>query len=722
MPPRSSLPFFSSSSDERTATLQGLLIATIVICALYFGSEILLPLALAILLSFVLTPPLLLLRRLKVPRVLAVGLLVGFAFVIIAGLGWLISREVTQLAADLPGYQTTLSAKITSLRDSTTSSPALQRAGQVLTNLQGQLFGPIHGGAPPAPQVGTEADKPGDRPIEVIVRNREPAGLELYQSIASRLLPPLATAGIVLLIVVFILLQREDLRDRLIRLFGSSDPQRATSTLTDAATRLSRYFLSQVMINSAYGTLIAIALWLIGMPSPIAWGLLAMLMRFVPYVGAFIAAALPMFVAAAVDPDWSSFFWVLGIFVVGELTMGQVVEPLVFGHGTGVSPLAVIVSTVFWTWLWGPLGLILAMPMTVCLAVLGRHVEGLEFFDVLLGDEPALTPEQRFYHRALAGDAAEVTYEAELALKDESLQTYLDAVVLPALKLAERDANRGTLDSEQTDKIAATVKEMLDNLSEFEPRRWFAKLRRKPNHDKEGEAAGGIASLQAAEEGEEDDAVKLVERSELAPGWVVDEPVLCIGGRTPLDEAAAALLAGVLKKRGLGAKALPPEAISAAHIASLTQTEAKLVAISLLDLGSGPAVIRYMVRRLRRILPKDTAILVCLWSEGEAPAPLKAVLEQAEADACATTLPEAVETCIAFAKGERGKKQEAGAEAAPPPAAQAGKPTITPPPAPAPKSETVPAAAPDAAPTSKAAPKNGKKRQPTPRKPQTAPA
>ena len=714
MPPRSSLPFFSSSSDARTATLQGLLIATIVICALYFGSEVLLPLALAILLSFVLTQPLLLLRRLKVPRVLAVGLLVGIAFTIIAGLGWLISREVTQLAADLPGYQTTLSQKIQSLRDSTTGSPALTRAGHVLSNLQGELFGPIDGQQPnPAPQVGTEADKPGDKPLEVIVRNRDPSGLELYQSIASRLLPPLATAGIVLLIVVFILLQREDLRDRLIRLFGSNDPQRATSTLTDAATRLSHYFLSQVMINSAYGTLIAIALWMIGMPSPIAWGLLAALMRFVPYVGAFIAAALPMFVAAAVDPDWSSFFWVLGIFMVGELTMGQVVEPLVFGHGTGVSPLAVIISTVFWTWLWGPLGLILAMPMTVCLAVLGRHVEGLEFFEVLLGDTPALTPEQRFYHRALAGDAAEVTYQAELALKDESLQTYLDAVVLHALKIAERDAIRGTLDSEQTDKVATTVKEMLENLSDFEPRRWFAALRRKPNHDKEEEATGGIASLQAAEDAEEtDDAggVKLVERSELAPGWVVDEPVLCIGGRNPLDEAAAAMLAGVLKKRGLGAKALPPEAISAAHIASLAQTEAKLVALSLLDLGNGPAMIRYIVRRLRRILPKGTAILVCLWSEGEAPVSLKAVLETAEADAYATSLPEAVELCIAFAKGEHAKKDEGPSvdpHAVPPPAA------IAPP---VPMSEAMPPA-----PAPGAPPKSGKKPA-TPRKPQTASA
>ena len=685
------------------------------ICALYFGSEVLLPLALAILLSFVLTQPLLLLRRMKVPRVLAVGLLVGIAFTIIAGLGWLISREVTQLAADLPSYQNTLSQKVQSLRNSTASSPVLKRAGTVLSNLQGQLFGPINGGAP-APEVGTEADKPGDKPLEVVVRNREPTGLELYQSIATRLLPPLATAGIVLLIVVFILLQREDLRDRLIRLFGSNDPQRATSTLTDAATRLSHYFLSQVMINSAYGTLIAIALWLIGMPTPIAWGLLAMLMRFVPYVGAFIAAALPLFVAAAVDPDWSSFFWVLGIFAVGEMTMGQVVEPLVFGHGTGVSPLAVIISTVFWTWLWGPLGLILAMPMTVCLAVLGRHVEGLEFFDVLLGDEPALTPEQRFYHRALAGDAAEVTYEAELALKEESLQTYLDTVVLPALKVAERDASRGTLDSEQTDKVAATVKEMLDNLSEFEPRRWFAKLRRKPNHDKEAEATGGIASLQAAEDAEEtDDAggVKLVERSELAPGWVVDEPVLCVGGRNSLDEAAAAMLAGVLKKRGLGAKALPAEAISAAHIASLAQTEAKLVALSLLDIGNGPAVIRYIVRRLRRILPKGTAIVVCLWSEGEAPASLKAVLETAEADAYVTSLPEAVELCIAFAKGEHATKDDGPSvdpHAVPPPAAAPASVAS------APKSETVPPA-----PSPDAAPKSGKKPS-TPRKPQTASA
>jgi predicted PurR-regulated permease PerM len=743
MPPRSSLPFFSTSSDARAATLQSLLIATIVIGGLYFGRDILLPLALAILLSFVLSRPLLWLRRLKVPRLLAVGIVVGFAFVVIAGLGWLLSREAADLAADLPRYQTTLSEKIKALRDSTASSPVLQRAGNVLSNLQSQLAGSDDGGSapPPQPEAGTPAEKPGDKPLEVVVKDRELTPLEFYQSLAGTLLPPLATAGIVLLIVVFILLQREDLRDRLIRLFGSTDPQRATSTLTDAATRLSRYFLRQVIINSAYGTLVGLLLWGLGMPSPLAFGLLAGLMRFVPYVGVFIAAAPPLFVAAAIDPGWTSFFAVLAIFAVGEFTMGQVVEPLVFGHGTGVSPVAVVVSTVFWTWLWGPLGLILAMPMTVCLAVLGRHIEGLKFFDVLLGDQPALTPEEGFYHRALAGDPAEIVYHAELSLKDKSLQCYLDEVALPALHLAERDLARGSLDEDQTGKIAATVKEMLEDLLDYEPRRWFAHLRRKPERGRDEEAATGLASLNAAEDDAEEEApVKLIERPDLAPGWVVDKPVLVVGARTPLDEAAGALLAAILKKGGLGAEALGPETIAPGHIASLAQTEAKLVVLSLLDLGSGPAVIRYIVRRLRRILPEDTAILVCLWTEGEAPATLKAVLDQAEADAFATSLPEAVKIAIEFAKGERGKREESAEPGAPvlPAANEIGRASAAAAAAAAsaapaePAAGSVPAAA-SAAPSSaesaaakSAAPqrngKNGRKRTATPRKSQTAPA
>ena len=672
MLPRSPLPLLSTPSDSRTATLQGLLIATIVIAGLYVGREVLLPLALAILLSFVLTPPLLLLRRLKVPRIFAVGIVVTAAFAIIFGLGWMMSREATNLAAALPSYRATLSEKIQSLRQSTSESKVLESAGDVLSQLQQQLDQPADG-APPTPIIGTEAETPKDKPIPVEIRQPEPGGWELYQKIVGTLLPPLATAGIVLLFVIFILLQREDLRDRLIRLFGGADLQRATSTMSDAATRLSRYFLSQVLINAAYGTLIATALWLIGLPSPVAWGILAMLMRFVPYVGAFIAAALPCLIAAAIDPGWTTFLMVLVLFVVGELLMGQVVEPLVFGRGTGVTPIAVIASTIFWTWLWGPLGLLLAMPMTVCLAVLGRHVDELEFFEVLLGDAPALTPEQSFYQRALSGDAAEATYHAELRLKDQSLVSYLDKVALAGLKLGERDQERGMLDEERADRIAATVKEMLDNLADFEPRRWFGKLR--PKAEKVEET--GLASLAAAEEDEDDaEALPNIERNELAPGWVVDEPIISIGGRTPLDEAAAAMLAEVLKKRGLGAKALPPEAISAAHIASLASTEAKLVCLSYLGMGTGPAHIRYLVRRLRRILPEGTSILVCFWADESDGAAVKALLATGEADAYATSLHEAVEICVKAAKGELALKEEpVPEEVIPPP-----PPDITPPP------------------------------------------
>ncbi len=268
--------------------------------------------------------------------------------------------------------------------------------------------------------------------------------------------------------------------------------------------------------------------------------------------------------------------------------------------------------------------------------MLGRHVEGLEFFEVLLGDEPALTPQQRFYQRALTGDAAEATYHAELCLKDQSLENYLHTVALSGLKLAERDASRGTLDDEQEERIDDTVKEMLDNLADFEPRRWFSKLQAKARGPK-GTSRTGIAALDAAENGEDDRrSFPVVERSELAPGWVVDEPVLCIGGRNALDAAAADMLADVLRKRGLGVKELGPEVISAGHISSLASTEAKLVCLSYLGLGNGPAHIRYLVRRLRRTLPKGTLILVCYWTDEAEAGEARELLQHAEADSYAT--------------------------------------------------------------------------------------
>jgi predicted PurR-regulated permease PerM len=442
MPPTSSFPIFASTSPSRSSFVQGLIIAAILITALYIGREVLVPLALATLLSFVLTPPLLFLRRLGIPKVLGVATLVGAAFCIIFSLGWLISSEAMQLAVDLPHYQSTLAEKISKITKSAADTAPIRTVTEALEEFQQELAHPkpdTSVGTTPGPPEQVEAK---NKPVPVEIHEPEPQPLELLQRLAGTLLPPAATAGIVLLFVIFILLQREDLRDRLIRLFGTTDLQRTTATLNDAAKRLSRYFITQLLINSAFGIFIAFGLWLIGVPSPTVWGILAMLMRFVPYVGSFIAAAPPLLLAAIVEPGWTTFFLAAALFLISELTMGQLVEPVVYGHGTGLSPIAIVIATVFWTWLWGPLGLLLATPLTVVLVVLGRHMEGLQFFDLLLGDKPALTPEQRFYQRLLSGDSAEAADQLETCVKEgQPLVCCFDAIVLKACSLHSRTQN-----------------------------------------------------------------------------------------------------------------------------------------------------------------------------------------------------------------------------------------------------------------------------------------
>ena len=646
MPPRFQ-SFPGSNADAREEILQGLLIAALVVAGLYFGREVLLPLALAVLLSFVLTPPLLFLRRLKVPRVVGVSIVVTFAFAVIVSLGWLLSQQVTQLAENLPSYRSAIVEKIGALRSSMGSLPAFEKASEAVKDLERELAGPDPNASAPAfPGPGTS-----DKPVVVEIHEPAPENFEIFQTIAGVILTPLAIAGLVLIFVIFILLQREELRDRSIRLLASSDVQRATAAMTDAAERLSKYFLSQLLINSAYGIFIAAALWLLGVPSPIAWGILATLMRFVPYIGSFIAAAPPLLLAAAVEPGWSTFLLTGALYLVSELAMGQVVEPLVYGHGTGLSPIAVVLSTVFWTWIWGPLGLLLAMPLTLCLVVLGRHVEGLRFFSVMLGDEPALTQEQTFYQRALAGDFAEATYQAEVVLKDEPLQAYLDDVALKGLQLAERDRERGILDDDSLNRIETAARELMENLADFEPRRWFGRVTPEKAKD-EVTNQTGLAALAAHEESEE--VLPIVDPAELAAGWEEPNAILCIGTRTPLDDAAAVMLAGLLKKHGLEAQALEHEAISEGGIISL-EAGVKLVCLSYLSLGASKAHVRYLVRRLRRILP-HAKIVIGYWGENPA-AVVKQLGELAGADGYATSLHEATEIIIDLARAAKTESQ-----------------------------------------------------------------
>ena len=435
-------------------------------------------------------------------------------------------------------------------------------------------------------------------------------------------------------------MQREDLRDRMIRLFGSSDLHRTTLAMDDAASRLSTYFLTQLGINAAFGVIVSFGLYFIGVPSPLLWGLFAALMRFVPYIGSAISAILPIALAAAVSPGWSMAIWTAGMFLVIESLMGQVVEPLLYGHSTGLSPFAVIVSALFWAWLWGPIGLILSTPFTVILVVLGRHVEHLEFLDVLLGDRAALTPVENFYQRILAGDPDEARDHAERLLKDRPLIAYYDDVALKGLQLAANDANRGVLQGEALITMKTAVQDLVEDLGRI--------------HDNlpDASAPKGNADIPTlAEQGLPQAAAEpaALDREALAPEWRTDNAVLCVAGRGPLDEAAATILAQLLKKHGLGATILPYGKVLRREIEFVDLSGVAMVCMTYLEVTGNPSHLRYLLQRLRERLPA-ARLLVGLWPEKESVLSNEVLQREIGADVYVSTLNQAVEACLAQAR------------------------------------------------------------------------
>ena len=419
-------------AQPRGTVLTNMAVAALIIAALYFGREIFVPFALAVLLSFVLAPFVMRLRSWRIPRTISVLVVVFIGFSIIFSLGGLMVSQATRLAAKLPGYQQTLSDKIESLRGLMGGSGTLEQASTVLKELKTELQHRDAAGRPADSELTRQpSDKP--TPIPVEVRQPDPGALSTFGAIIQPLISPLTTTGIVVIFVVFVLLQREDLRNRLVRLAGSADIQRTTAALDDAGKRLSKLFLTQIAFNAVFGLAIGIGLEFIGVPSAPLWGLVAMIMRFVPYIGALISAVFPLILAAAVGSGWQMLILTAALFVVLELLAGQVLEPLIFGHSSGLSPVAIILSASFWTWLWGPVGLVLATPLTICLVVLGRHVDRLKFLDVMLGDRPPLTPPQLAYQRMLAGDPVEAVEQAHEYLNDASLENYYDAILLKGL-------------------------------------------------------------------------------------------------------------------------------------------------------------------------------------------------------------------------------------------------------------------------------------------------
>ncbi|MET4445994.1 putative PurR-regulated permease PerM [Bradyrhizobium sp. GM2.2] len=630
-------PFKARTPEELISLLSAVamaILAAIIVMVLYYGREIIIPIALAVLLSFVLAPLVRLVQRLRIPRSLAVVSVVVIAFAFIFAMGSLLATQLTQLAGDLPRYQSTISEKIQSFRETTAGRGTLERASSMLKDLSKELDKPKEA----ANSLGTIAapKAAAPRPVPVEVLQPDPGALESLQTLISPLLHPLATTGIIVIFVIFILLQREDLRNRLIRLAGSDDLQRTTAALDDAASRLSRLFLIQLLVNGSFGIIIGMGLWLIGVPSAILWGILAAVLRFVPYIGAVIAAAFPLALAVAVDPTWTMLLWTIALFVVVEPVVGHVLEPMVYGHSTGLSPVAVVASATFWTALWGPIGLVLATPLTVCLVVLGRHVERLEFLDVMFGDRPALSPPEIFYQRMLAGDPTEASAKAEEFLKERSLSSYYDEVALRGLQLAQADAERGALAPDRLTKIRDAVQEFANNISEQDER-----LPPKVGPTTDVEATSAI-------EGVAEDApyesLRVLRKEDLPAGWQGEHPVLCVAGRNPIDEAAAIMLAQLTGAHGLSARVEAAEALSTANIFRLETTGVAIVCLVYMD-ASSPAHMRYSVRRLRRKLPKATIILGC-WMKDIDPAALESLREGAKADLAAATLGGALKLCI----------------------------------------------------------------------------
>lgn len=473
------------------------------VAALYLGREILLPVAMAIFVSFLLAPLADRLERLGLWRIPSVLAVVSVAFAVLGLLGWIVTSQLVDLSAKLPQYRENIIAKVHSVtqgsdalkgvtetiqdvtKELTSDSPepaADQGAGGA--GVEGQKSRPKPGAADDQETTDRAGTIPDSRASEfaawaerllkgddgitgnggalkVNVVSMPPSPLAQLQTWLGPLMAPLTAAGMVVVLVLFMLLQREDQRNRLIRLFGTANIHATTEALTDVVERVSRYLRMQFIINAGYGLCVGTALALIGLPNAIMFGVLSFSLRFLPYIGPWISAALPVAVSMAISNGWSQVALVVGCFVALELLVNNVAEPLLYGSSTGVSGIGVIIAAIFWTWLWGPIGLVLAMPLTVCLVVMARYIPALRFLTVMLGDQPTLTLEERIYQRMLALDEDEVRDMAEEYLQQHTPVEFYDLVLIPALRLAERDRHAGSLSEEQEQTIQEVARELI---------------------------------------------------------------------------------------------------------------------------------------------------------------------------------------------------------------------------------------------------------------------
>ncbi len=605
-----------------------IVIVSFVFALLYLGRMVLEPLAIAVLLAFILTPPIRALRRHHVGRVTSVTVVVVLALAFIGVLGFAMETEITRLAGQIPEYQNNLRHKITTLNNALVPSGALKRASTALSRLASELKS--SGSASDGARGGAIEGRPM-APIPVVVQAPQPATLDYLQNLIGPLVTPVTMGGLLILFLVFILFYREDLRDRVLRLAGTGDLRRTTEAMNDAGQRLSRYFLIQSAINGAFGIFIFLGLWAIGVPNPLLWGMFAAILRFVPYVGTPIAAVFPLVLASAIDPGWAKVFATAVLFFGGELITGQAIEPVLQGQQTGLSPVAIVLAQLFWTLIWGPPGLLLAVPITVCIAVLGRHIDAMNFLGVVLGDEPALAPHEGFYQRILAGDATEATFQAEGRLAAEPLPDYYDAVPMSALVLAHADAANGKLSREKQLELHDTIEEIVDDLADY-----ANEIGPAENPQTAGAEAGESKPDTAA-------------ASQKALSVPENYPILLVAARSALDQAASLLLAHLLKNHGLKPMIEPYTGVRRAKNYKPSEVQAGIICVSCFGASRNPAPVRYLIRRWRRLVP-EARFLACFWHLDGDTAKLEEWRKNVRAEFAAASLKEAAAVCCREAR------------------------------------------------------------------------
>ncbi len=628
------------------------------VAVLFFAKEVLIPLALALLFSFLLGPLVRRLERLGLWRVPSVLLVAATFFCIFGLVGWLTTTQVMDLAGKVPGYQDNIQHKLDSLRG---HGGSLQKAVQVIETVEKKAADgrkePAAASSPndaanplessPSPSAAAERTPVPVRVVE------PPASPPMFlRNLFGPLLGPLGTAGIVVIFTVFMLIQREDLRDRLLHLAGPERLPLTTQAVDEASQRVSRYLQAQVAVNLTFGVLITAGLFFIHVPNAALWGLLAALLRFIPYIGVWMSAAAPLALSLAFSNSWWPVLETAGLFAVLESLTGNALEPWLYGSSTGLSPAAIIVAATFWTWLWGGVGLLLSTPLTVCIVVLGRYVPQMAFLHTLLGDEPVLAPESRLYQRLLAFDQEEVSQVVDEYLATHPLVDFYDQVLVPALNQAQKDAHLGNLGEDRQTFVRQTVATLVDEL-----------------HDRPAET---LTAPSASED--ERAAVPPVDPARL-PVRVLIVPV-----KTDADELAGKMLAHLFTLGGIGSEALTAHVLANEALDLVAERKVEIVCLSALR----PFAVmqaRYLAKRMRARFPQ-LKILIGLWDAKKSSEAARSNLETARPDWIVSTLAEAIsqvcpvahcQPCAALASASSGDSEETASRTTGPASPEGGE-------------------------------------------------